>query len=42
MYQLMGFQVEQLDRVVKYYCFVVLVLWLKVAAQALGRVIKPV
>jgi hypothetical protein len=33
MYELMGFQVEQLDWVVKYYCFVVLVFGLKVAAQ---------
>jgi hypothetical protein len=37
MYELMGFQVKQLDGVVKYYCFVVLVFGLKVAAQVLGR-----
>jgi hypothetical protein len=42
MYELMGFQVKQLYGVVKYYCFVVLVFGLKVAAQVLGRVMKPV
>jgi hypothetical protein len=41
-YQLMGFQVKQPDGSVKYYYFVVLVFGLKVAAQILGRVLKPV
>jgi hypothetical protein len=41
-YQLMGFQVKQLDGSIKYYYFVVLVFGLKVAAQILGWVLKPV
>jgi hypothetical protein len=41
-YELLGFQVLGRDGVVLYYCFVVLVFGLKIAAQVLGRVMKPV
>jgi hypothetical protein len=40
-YELMGFQVIDEDGQVSYYCFVVLVFGLKVAAQVLCRVLKP-
>jgi hypothetical protein len=39
---LLGFQVLGRDGVVRYYCFVVLVFGLKIAAQVLGRVMKLV
>jgi hypothetical protein len=39
-YELMGLKVKQPDGSVKYYCFVVLVFGLKVAAQILGRVFE--
>jgi hypothetical protein len=42
MYELMGFKITDKNGVVIYYCFVVLVFGLKVAAQALGRVLKSV
>jgi hypothetical protein len=42
MYELMGFKVTDKDGVVTYYCYVVLVFGFKVAAQVLGRVLKPV
>jgi hypothetical protein len=40
-YELMGFAVTGADKVKKYYCYVVLVFGLCVAAQALGRLLKP-
>jgi hypothetical protein len=42
MYELMGFKVTDQNVVVSYYCYVVLVFGFKVAAQVLGRVLKPV
>jgi hypothetical protein len=41
-YELMGFKVTDEEGAVTYYCYVVLVFGLKVAAQVLGRVLKPV
>jgi hypothetical protein len=41
-YELMGFKVVDKEGIAKYYCYVVLVFGLKVAAQVLGRVLKPV
>jgi hypothetical protein len=38
----MGFKVTDKEGAVTYYCYVVLVLGFKVAAQVLGRVLKPV
>jgi hypothetical protein len=42
MYELMGFKITDKNGVVTYYCFVVLVFGLNIAAQVLGRVLKPV
>jgi hypothetical protein len=42
MYELMGFKVTDQNGVVSYYCYIVLVFGLKVAAQVLGRVLKRV
>jgi hypothetical protein len=42
MYELMGFKVTDRNGVVSYYCYVVLVFSFMVAAQVLGRVLKPV
>jgi hypothetical protein len=42
MYELMGFKVTDKNGVVTYYCYVFLVFGFKVAAQVLGRVLKPV
>jgi hypothetical protein len=41
-YELMGFKVVDKGGIAKYYCYVVLVFGFKVAAQMLGRVMKPV
>jgi hypothetical protein len=41
-YELMGFKVVDKGGIAKYYCYVVLVFGFKVAAQVLGRVLKPV
>jgi hypothetical protein len=41
-YELMGFKVIDERGIIKYYCYVVLVFGFKVAAQILGRVLKPV
>jgi hypothetical protein len=41
-YELMGFKVTDKEGAVRYYCYVVLVFGFKVAAQVLGRVLKPV
>jgi hypothetical protein len=42
MFELMGFKVTDKNGVVTYYCYLVLVFGFKVAAQVLGRVLKPV
>jgi hypothetical protein len=41
-YELMGFKVGDEEGTITYYCYVVLVFGFKVAAQVLGRVLKPV
>jgi hypothetical protein len=41
-YELMGFKVIDKKGIITYYCYVVLVFGFKVAAQVLGRVLKPV
>jgi hypothetical protein len=41
-YKLMGFKVTDEEGTITYYCYVVLVFGFKVAAQVLGRVLKPV
>jgi hypothetical protein len=41
-YELMGFKVTDEEGTITFYCYVVLVFGLKVAAQVLGRVLKPV
>jgi hypothetical protein len=41
-YELMGFKVADEEGTIMYYCYVVLVFGFKVAAQVLGRVLKPV
>jgi hypothetical protein len=41
-YELMGFKVVDKGGIAMYYCYVVLVFGFKIAAQVLGRVLKPV
>jgi hypothetical protein len=41
-YALMGFKVVDKGGITRYYCYVVLVFGFKIAAQVLGRVLKPV
>jgi hypothetical protein len=41
-YELMGFKVVDIGGIARYYCYVVLVFGFKIAAQVLGRVLKPV
>jgi hypothetical protein len=41
-YELMGFKVVYKGGIARYYCYVVLVFGFKIAAQVLGRVLKPV
>jgi hypothetical protein len=40
--ELMGFKVVDKKGITRYYCYVVLVFEFKIAAQVLGRVLKPV
>jgi hypothetical protein len=41
-YELMGFKVVDKGGITRYYCYIVLVFRFKIAAQVLGRVLKPV
>jgi hypothetical protein len=41
-YELMGFAVTGEDGRKPYYCYVFLIFGLRVAAQALGRLLKPI
>jgi hypothetical protein len=41
-YELMGLKVVDKGGIARYYCYVVLVFGFKIAAQVLGRVLKPV